>query len=113
MKNRSEDFKEFKSVILIYPKDRGLPRFFNDRASHMNKTGKSNNNNNNNNNSNNKNNVNNNNVSASRKHSLSETNVEQKINVPGNSNGPNFKNTLTQLNNIYNFDAHSWPKNKI
>ena len=112
MKNRSEDFKEFKSVILIYPKDRRLSRFFNDRASHTNKTGKSNNNNNNN-NINNKNNVNNNNVSASRKHSLCETNVEQKINVPGNSNGPNFKNTLMPLNNIYKFDAHSWPKSKI
>ena len=52
-------------------------------------------------------------MSASRKHSLSETTVEQKINVSGNSNGPSFQNTLRPVNNIYNFDAHSWPKNKI
>ena len=45
VKDLSEGFKEFKSVRLISPKDGRLPRSFNDRASHINKTDKSNNNN--------------------------------------------------------------------
>ena len=47
MKDISESFKEFKSVRLISPGDRRLARSFNDRASYINKTDKSNNNNNN------------------------------------------------------------------
>ena len=46
MKDLSESFKEFKSVRLISPEDRRLPRSFNDRAPHINETDKSNNNNN-------------------------------------------------------------------
>ena len=87
-----------------------MPRSFSDRASHINKTDKSNNNNNNNNNNNDDNNM-----SASRNHSSSETKVEQKINAPDNSSGNNTKvpNPLLSVNNVYNFDAHPWPKNTI
>ena len=67
-KELSEDFREFKLVRLISPEDRRLPKFFNDRASHTNKTDKSNLNN----------------VPASRNRLSFETTVEQKINVPDN-----------------------------
>ena len=50
---------------------------------------------------------------ASRNHTSFETTVEQKINVPGNSNGANFSNSLLSVNNVYNFDTHSWIKNTI
>ena len=40
----SESFREFKSVKLISPENRRLPRSFNNRASHTNKRDKSNNN---------------------------------------------------------------------
>ena len=66
-KDLSEDFKEFKSVRLISPEDSGLPKSFNDRPSHINKTGKPNNNNK---------------MPASRNHSSSETTLEGKIHVP-------------------------------
>ena len=52
----SDSVKEFKSVRLISLENRRLPRSFNDRASHINKTDKSNNN-----------------APASRNHSSSET----------------------------------------
>ena len=83
---------------MISPEDRTLPRSFNDRASHINKTDKSNNNSN---------------MPASRNHSSFETTVEQKLNAPDNSNGANFPNSLMSINNVYNFDAHPWPKNTI
>ena len=91
-KDLLESSKEFKSVRLIFPEDRRLPRCFNDRASHINKTDESNNN-----------------MPASRNHSSSETTVEQKINAPDNSSGnnANFPNPLMSVNN---FDAHPWPK---
>ena len=75
-----------------------MSRSFNDKASHINKTGKSNNN-----------------VPASCNHSSSETAAEQKINAPDNSSGnnANFPNPLMSVNNAYNFDAHPWPKNTI
>ena len=47
---------------------------------------------------------------ASRNHSSSETTLKQNINVPDNSN---FPNPLMSVKNIYNFDAHPWPKNTI
>ena len=50
---------------------------------------------------------------ASRNHTSFETTVEQKINVPDNSNGANFSNSLMSVNNVYNFDTHSWIKNTI
>ena len=81
-KDLSEGFKEFKSVRLISPKNRRLPRFSNDRASHINKTGKSNNNNK---------------MPALHNHSSSETTVEQKIDVPDNSSGANFRNPLMSV----------------
>ena len=96
-KDLSEGFKEFTSVRLIYPEDRRLPRSFNDRASHINKTGKSNNNK----------------MPASGNHSPSETTLEQKINVLDNSSGANFPNLLMSVKNVYNFDANPWPKNTI
>ena len=43
-KDLSDSVKEFKSVRLISPEERRLPRFFNDRASHKTKMDKSNNN---------------------------------------------------------------------
>ena len=97
-KDLSDSVKEFKSVRLISPEERRLPRFFNDRASHTNKTDKSNNN-----------------VPASCNHSSSETTAEQKINAPDNSsrNNADFPNPLMSVNNVYNFDAHPWPKNTI
>ena len=78
-----------------------MPRSFNDGASHINKTDKSNNN-----------------APASRNHSAPETTdttVEQKINAPDNSSGnnANFSNPLMPVNNVYNVDAHHWPKNTI
>ena len=47
--------------------------------------------------------------------SSSETAAEQKINAPDNSKGNNatFPNPLMSVNNVYNFDAHPWPKNTI
>ena len=71
---------------------------FNDRASHISKTDKSNNN-----------------VPASCNHLSSETAAEQKISAPDNSsrNNENFPNPLMLINNVYNFDAHPWPKNTI
>ena len=94
----SDSAKEFKSVRLISPEERRLPRSFNDRASRINKTEKSNNN-----------------VPASCNHSSSETAAEQKINAPDNSSGnnANFPNPLMSVNNVYNFDEHPWPKNTI
>ena len=72
-----------------------MPRLFNDRASHTEKS--------------------NNNVPASCYHSSSETAAEQKINARDNSKGnnANFPNPHLSVNNIYNFDAHPWPKNTI
>ena len=89
-KDLSDSVKEFKSVRLISLEDRRLPRSFNDRTSHINKTDKSNNN-----------------APASRNHSSSETTdttVEQKINAPDNSSGnnANFSNPLMSANNVYN-----------
>ena len=52
-------------------------------------------------------------MSASRNHLSSKTNVEQKINAPDNSSGTNFPNLLMSGNNMYNLDAHPWPKNMI
>ena len=100
-KDLSDSVKEFKSVRLISLEDRTLPRSFNDRASHINKTDKSNNN-----------------APASHNHSSSETTdttVEHKINAPDNSSGnnANFSNPLISVNNVYNFDAHPRPKNTI
>ena len=94
-KDLSEGFKEFTSVRLISLEDRRLPRSFNNRASHINKMGKSNNNNK---------------MLASRNQSSSETTLEQKINVPDNSSGANFSNPLMSIKDVYNFDAHPWPK---
>ena len=74
-KDLADSVKEFKSVKLISLEDRRLPRSFNDRASHINKTDKSINN-----------------APASRNHSSPETTdttVEQKINAPHNSSGNN------------------------
>ena len=87
-------------VRLISPEDKRLPRSFNDTASHINKTDKSNDNNK---------------TPASRNHSSSEATVEQKISAPDDSNGnnANFLNPLVSLNDAYNFDAHPWPKNTI
>ena len=95
-----EGFKEFKSVRLISPDDRRFPRSFNDRASYINKTDKSNNNSK---------------MPASRNHSSFETTVEKKINALDNSRGnnANFSNPLISVNNIYNSDAHPWAKNTI
>ena len=91
----SDSVKEFKSVRLISPEERRLPRSFNDRASHTEKS--------------------NNNVPASCNHSSSETAAEQKIIAPDNSNrnNANFPNPHMSVNNIYNFDAHPWPKNTV
>ena len=52
---------------------------------------------------------------ASGNHSPSETTVKQKINAPDNlsGNNTNFPNPLMSINNVYNFDAHRWPKNTI
>ena len=98
MKVLSDSIKEFKSVMLISPEERVLARFFNDRASHINKADKSNNN-----------------VRDSCNHSSSETAGEQKINAPDKSseNNANFLNPLMSVNNGYNFDAHPWLKNTI
>ena len=97
-KDLADSVKEFKSVRLISLEDRRLPRSFNDRASHINKTDKSNNN-----------------APASHNHSSPETTVEQKINAPGNSSGnnANFSNPLMSVNNVYNVGANPWPKNTI
>ena len=81
-----------------------MPKSFNDRASHTNKMDTSNNNNNNN---------NNNKVPASCNQSLSETTLEQKINVPDNSSGANFPNPLMSVYIVYNFDAHPWPRTRF
>ena len=100
-KDLVDSVKEFKSVKLISLEDRRLPRSFNNRASHINKMDKSNNN-----------------ARASRNHSSPETTdttVEQKINQPDSSSGnsANFSNPLMSVNNVYNVDAHPWPKNTI
>ena len=97
-KDLLDTVKKFKSVRLISQEERRLPKSFNDRASHKSKTDKSNNN-----------------VLASCSHSSSETTAEQKINAPDNSSGnnANFSNPLMSVNNVYNFDAHPWPKNTI
>ena len=52
---------------------------------------------------------------ASRNHSSFETTVGQMINGLDNSSGNNasFPNPLMSVNNVYNFDKHPWPKNKI
>ena len=94
----SDSVKEFKSLKLISLEERRLPRSFNDRASHINNTDKSNDN-----------------VPASCNHSSSETTAEQKINAPNNSSGnnANFPNPVLSVNKVYNFDAHAWPKNTI
>ena len=94
-----EILTERLTVSLIFPKDRKLPRSFNDRTSHINKTDKSINNN----------------MPALRNHSSSETTVEQKINAPDNpfGNYANFPNLLMSVNNLYNFNAHPWSKNTI
>ena len=99
-KDLAGGFKEFKLVRLIFPEDRRLPRSFNDRVSHINKTDKSNNNNK---------------MPNSRNHSSSEITVEQKINALDNSSGnnANFPNPLMSVNNVYNFDAHPLSKNTI
>ena len=65
----SDSVKKFKSVRLVFPEERRLPRSFNDRASHTEKS--------------------NNNVPASCNHSSFETAAEQKINAPDNSKGNN------------------------
>ena len=90
-KNLLDSVKELKSVRLICPEEWRLPKSFNDRASHINTTDKSNNN-----------------VPASCNHSSSETAAEQKINAPDNPSGnnANFQNTLASVNNVYNFDTH-------
>ena len=94
-----EILTERLTVSLIFPKDRKLPRSFNDRTSHINKTDKSINNN----------------MPALRNYSSSETTVEQKINAPDNpfGNYANFPNLLMSVNNLYNFNAHPWSKNTI
>ena len=91
----SDSAKEFKSVRLTSPEERRLPRLFNDRASHTEKSS--------------------NNVPASCNHSSSESAAEQKINARDNSKGnnANFPNPPLSVNNIYNFDARPWPKNTI
>ena len=93
-----DSVKEFKSVRLISPEERRLPRSFKVTVLHINKTEKSNNN-----------------VSASCNHLSSETTSEQKINAPDNSKGSNanFPNHHISVNNVFNFDAHPWPKNTI
>ena len=93
-----DSVKEFKSVRLISPEERRLPRSFKVTVLHINKTEKSNNN-----------------VSASCNHLSSETTSEQKINAPDNSKGSNanFLNHHISVNNVFNFDAHPWPKNTI
>ena len=98
MRDLLDSVKEFKSVRLISPEEIRLPRSFNDRPSHINKTDKYNNN-----------------VSISCNHSSSETAAEQKINAPGNSSGNNANcpNPLMSVNKDYNFEAHPWPKNPI
>ena len=75
-----------------------MPRSFKVTVLHINKTEKSNNN-----------------VSASCNHLSSETTSEQKINAPDNSKGSNanFLNHHISVNNVFNFDAHPWPKNTI
>ena len=90
--------KEFKSVRLISPKGRRLPKPFNVRASHKNKAERSNNN-----------------VPASCNHSSSETAVDQKINAPDNTKerNANFPNPHMSVNNAYNLYAYHWPKNTI
>ena len=100
-KDLADSVKEFKSVRLISLEDRRLPRSFNDSASHINKTDKFNNS-----------------APASRNHSAPETTdttVEQKINAPDNSSGKNanFSNPHMSVNNVYNVDAHPWPKKTI
>ena len=97
-KDLSDSVKELKLVRLIPPEERRLPRSFNNRASHIKKMDKSSNN-----------------VPASCNHSSSETAAKQKINAPDNlrRNNANFPNPFMSVNNVYNFDAHHWPKNTI
>ena len=85
-KDLSDSVKDFKSVRLISPEERGhLERSFNVSASHINKTE----------NSNNK-------VPASCNHSSSETVAEQKINAPDNLkvNNVNFPNPHMSVKNV-------------
>ena len=42
-----------------------------------------------------------------------KTTVEKTSNVSGNLSGASFPNPLMSVKNVYNFDAHSWPKNTI
>ena len=93
----SEGFKELESVRWKI-ENRRLPKSFNDRAFHINKADEFNNDNK---------------MSASGNHSSSETTVEQKLDIPDNSRGGNFPNSLMSVNYVYNFDAHPWPKNTI
>ena len=97
-KDLSDSIKEFKSVRLISPKERRLPRPFNVRASHTSKAERSNNN-----------------VPALCDHSSSETAVDQKINAPDTTKerNANFPNPHMSVNNAYNLYAYHWPKNTI
>ena len=78
-KDFPEGFREFKSIRLTSVEDKRLPRFFNDKASHTDKTDKSNKNDK---------------VPASCNHSISETSVEHKTNVPDNKIGAHFPTPL-------------------
>ena len=42
-----------------------------------------------------------------------KTTVEKMSNVSGNLSGASFPYPLMSVKNVYNFDAHSWPKNTI
>ena len=97
-KDLSDSFREFKSVRLIFPEDRSLQRSFNNKASHKNKTDKSNNNKK---------------VPASYKQSSFEATVEQLINLSDNSYEANFPSPLMSVDDVYNGDAHPLPKNTI
>ena len=97
-KDLSDSVKGFKSVRLISPEERScLARSFNVRASYTNKTEKFNNK-----------------VPASCNHSSFKTAAEQKINTSDNlkGNNANFPNPHLSVN-VYNSDAHPWPKNTI
>ena len=42
-----------------------------------------------------------------------KTTVEKMSNVSNNLSGASFPNPLMSVKNVFNFDAHSWPKNTI
>ena len=42
-----------------------------------------------------------------------KTTVEKMSNVSDNLSGASFPNPLMSVKNVFNFDAHSWPKNTI